>query len=56
MILEAFDAIIKYTEMSLGRKIDIENVIDEKTIIKFIQKKTTRNLVVFILEYKTDKT
>ena len=36
MILEAFDAIIKYTEMSLGRKIDIENVIDEKTIIKFI--------------------
>ena len=36
MILEAFDAIIKYTEMSLGRKIDIDNVIDDKTIIEFI--------------------
>ena len=36
MILEAFDAEKKYAEISLGRKVDIDTVVDEKTIIKFI--------------------
>ena len=36
MILEAFEAMIKYDERSLGRKINMDTVIDEKTIIKFI--------------------
>ena len=36
MILEAFGAMIKYDERSLGRKINMDTVIDEKTIIKFI--------------------
>ena len=36
MILEAFDAQKNYAEISLGRKVDIDTVVDEKTIIKFI--------------------
>jgi len=36
MILEAFEAMIKYTEISLGRKINRDTVIDDKTIIEFI--------------------
>ena len=36
MILEAFGAMIKYDEISLGRKINMDTVIDDKTIIKFI--------------------
>ncbi len=36
MILEAFDAAIKHDEISLGRKINMDTVVDEETIIKFI--------------------
>lgn len=36
MILEAFEAMIKYDERSLGRKINRDTVIDDKTIIEFI--------------------
>ena len=36
MILEAFDVVKKHDEISLGRKVDIETVIDDKTIIEFI--------------------
>ena len=36
MILEAFAAVKKHDEISIGRKIDIDTVVDEKTIIKFI--------------------
>ena len=36
MILEAFDAEKKYAGISLGRKVDIDTVVDERTVIKFI--------------------
>ena len=36
MILEDFDVVKKNDEISLGRKVDIETVIDDKTIIEFI--------------------
>ncbi|MBQ7756935.1 MAG: hypothetical protein IJX42_03105 [Oscillospiraceae bacterium] len=36
MILEAFAGVKNHDEISLGRKINMDTVIDEKTIIKFI--------------------